>query len=97
MYLFTWDEHKAAANLWKHRVDFDEAVTVFRDPLSVTMTDPEHSWPEPRFVTRLVTFGLSDRRRFLAVFHIDHPDGLTIHLISARPGTRSERWLYEEG
>lgn len=92
MFIFTWHPAKAAANLQKHRISFQEAVTVFRDPLSITLADDEHSWGERRWVT----FGLSRRRRLIAVFHWDDPDGTTIRLISARPCTRAECKSYEE-
>ncbi len=87
---FSWDAAKARANVAKHGVSFEEAVTVFADPLSVTIPDPRHSLGE----TRLVEFGLSHRGRVLAVMHVERED--TIRLISAREATRSERNTYEE-
>ncbi len=60
---FEWDESKAASNLKKHRVSFDEAVTVFYDPLAATFDDPDHSQAEGR----LVTVGYSTRNRLLVV------------------------------
>jgi uncharacterized DUF497 family protein len=48
---FEWDREKAKRNLRKHRVSFDEAVTVFYDPLSATFDDPDHSVSERRFIT----------------------------------------------
>jgi uncharacterized DUF497 family protein len=62
---FEWDAEKAAQNLAKHGVSFAEASTVFDDPLSVTVSDPRHSWREEC----LVLFGVSRRGRLLAVFH----------------------------
>lgn len=88
---FEWDERKAAANLRKHLVSFSEAVSVFYDPLSATGEDPEHSVDERRFVT----FGISASGRLLAVAHADRDD--SIRIISARPVTRAEKGIYEEG
>jgi uncharacterized DUF497 family protein len=86
---FEWDAEKAARNLAKHGVSFAEASTAFDDPLSVTITDPRHSWAEER----TVLFGMSRRGRFLAVFHTDRAG--TTRLISARLMTRHEREQYE--
>ena len=88
---FEWDRAKAAANLLKHRVSFEEASTVFRDQLSVTGTDPDHSFGEERFIT----FGLSTKGRLLVVAHTIHGD--TIRIINARATTPAERRIYEEG
>jgi len=87
---FEWDPIKAKVNLRKHDVSFVEAESALLDPLSKTDLDPEHSISENRFVT----FGLSWRRRLLAVSHTEH--GPTIRIISARVATRSEREIYEE-
>ena len=87
----TWDPRKAAANLKKHNVSFEEASTVLADPLAITGADPDHSVGE----VRLITFGLSNRRRLLTVSHTDEDD--MIRIISTRPATRPERRLYEEG
>lgn len=89
---FVWDGAKAAANARKHRVSFEEASTVFADELAATAADPDHSVGEERWIT----FGVSSRRRLLAVSHTDE-EGDIIRIISARPATRSERKLYEEG
>jgi uncharacterized DUF497 family protein len=86
-----WDQHKAAANLKKHKVSFEEASTVLADPLAITGADPDHSIGEVRWIT----FGLSNRRRLLAVCHTEEDD--VIRIISARAATRPERRLYEEG
>jgi len=88
---FQWDPAKAAANLDKHHVSFEEAATVFRDPLSVTALDPDHSLDEERFIT----FGVSTSGRLLVVAHADRDD--TIRIITARPATPAERKIYEEG
>jgi uncharacterized DUF497 family protein len=88
---FAWGARKAASNQRKHHVTFEEAATVFRDTLSLTGSDPDHSVEERRFVT----FGISNSGRLLVVSHTD--EGSTIRIISARPATRHERKLYEEG
>ena len=88
---FEWDPAKSAENLAKHGVSFEEAATVFRDPLSATGTDPDHSVGEERFVT----FGVSTSGRLLVVAHTEHGD--TIRIINARPTTAGERKIYEEG
>ena len=88
---FSWDPKKAAANLKKHGVAFEEASTVFRDALSATASDPDHSVGEHRFVT----FGNSKKNRLLVVAHTQEGDSMRI--ISARLATRQERGIYEEG
>lgn len=88
---FAWDAKKAAANLRKHGVSFEEASTVFRDVLSATGSDPDHSVGEQRFVT----FGISNLGRFLVVSHTGEGD--IIRIISARLTTKQERKIYEEG
>ena len=88
---FEWDPGKAAENLAKHGVSFEETATVFRDALSATGADPDHSFDEERFVT----FGISTGGRLLAIAHTDRDD--TIRIISARPAAPSERKIYEEG
>lgn len=88
---FEWDSQKATANHRKHGVSFDEAATVFQDDLSLTGEDPDHSLHEDRYVT----FGVSSSGRLLVVFHTERNDH--IRIISARPATRAERRLYEEG
>ncbi len=88
---FEWDPRKAASNLRKHGVAFQEAATVFQDILALTGDDPDHSVDEDR----MVTFGLSSRRRLLVVSHTVRRSRLRI--ISARPATPAERKIYEEG
>ena len=88
---FEWDPGKAVESLANHGVSVEEAATVFRDVLSATGADPDHSFDEERFVT----FGISTRGRLLAIAHTDRDD--TIRIISARPATPSERKIYEEG
>jgi len=88
---FEWDPRKDAANLAKHGVSFEEAATVFGDPLGRIVRDPRHSDDEER----LVLLGLSSRERLLAVMFTDR--GEAIRIISARRVTRSERKNYAEG
>ena len=88
---FEWEPIKAAANKRKHGVTFDEASTVFGDTLSASGRDLAHSIGEPRFVT----LGISSQGRVLAVCHTDR--GGVIRIISARPATRKEKRIYEEG
>lgn len=71
---FEWDEGKAARNLSKHGVSFEEAATVFGDVLSDTFDDPDHSAEERRFVI----IGLSETGRMLIVAHTD--DGEVIRI-----------------
>lgn len=87
---FDWDPNKAASNEAKHDVSFEEAATVFGDPLSDTFDDPDHSWEERRFLI----IGTSVQGRLLIVSHTD--DGEIVRLISARELTRKERKFYEE-
>ncbi|MEW6250744.1 MAG: BrnT family toxin [Planctomycetota bacterium] len=87
---FEWDQKKAQQNLKKHGVRFEEAATVFGDPLSRTIHDPLHSVREERWVT----MGRSFRNRLVVVVHTDR--GGRIRLISARKATRRERGAYEE-
>jgi uncharacterized protein len=88
---FDWDPNKAASNLRRHNVSFGEAATVFSDPLSTTVPDPDHSLDEDR----AITVGLSHRGRLLMVAHTERGD--RIRIISARELTRTERAQYEEG
>jgi hypothetical protein len=88
---FKWNAVKAAGNLRKHGVSFNEAASVLFDPLSATGDDPDHSLEESRFVT----FGKSSSGRLLVVAHAEQ-DG-AIRIITAREATRAERKLYEEG
>lgn len=88
---FEWDVNKAARNLSKHGVSFEEAKTVFDDPLYVDFYDPAHSDDEERYII----VGKSNRGRILIVSHTQRAD--SIRLISARVVTRAEREAYEEG
>ncbi|MGD0949246.1 MAG: BrnT family toxin [Candidatus Binatia bacterium] len=86
---FEWHRTKAEENLRKHRVSFDEAVTVFYDPLSATFDDEEHSADEPRSIT----VGYSARGRLLVVAHTER--GASMRIISARRATARERKRHE--
>jgi uncharacterized protein len=88
---FDWDPNKATSNLRRHNVSFGEAATIFSDPLSTTVPDPDHSLAEDRFIT----VGFSHRGRLLMVAHTERGD--RIRIISARELTRTERVQYEEG
>jgi uncharacterized protein len=88
---FEWDENKAARNLSKHGISFEEAKTVFDDPLYVDFYDPDHSEDEARYLI----VGSSNQRRLLIVSYTERGD--SIRLISAREVTRSEQEAYEEG
>ena len=88
---FEWDPKKAAANLNKHGVSFQEAATVFGDSLAISFQDPDHSEEEER----QITFGLSIQKRLIVVSHTQRKDRTRI--ISARPIDRKERVIYEEG
>lgn len=87
---FEWDKRKARRNLGLHRVSFEEAATAFADPLSLTITDADHSEVEER----LVLLGHSHRNRLLVVVHSERGD--SIRIIGARLATRRERAAYEE-
>ena len=87
---FEWDDNKAKSNAAKHGVSFEEASTVFGDPLSLTISDPTHSQSEDRFII----LGHSHKQRLLVVVHTDRGD--RIRLISARRASKHERKSYEE-
>jgi uncharacterized DUF497 family protein len=88
---FEWDPEKAAHNLQKHGVSFEESSSVFGDPLAGTISDPRHSTGEARFVT----IGMTPAQRLLVVVHTDRNG--RIRIISARPATRAEKKKHEEG
>ena len=89
-YRFEWDPVKAAANVRKHGVSFEEATTVFGDSLGMNMADPDHSLGEERFVL----LGLSSARHVLVVAYAER--ATRTRPISARVATRRERRQYEE-
>lgn len=86
---FEWDKEKAKTNLQKHRLSFDEAMTVFYDQLSATFEDQDHSVDEQRFIT----VGHSTRGRLLVVSYAER--GKVIRIISARHATAYERKRHE--
>ncbi len=85
-----WDPVKAETNLKKHQVSFEEASTVFDDPLFITFLDVAHSVDEERYIT----IGLSKTNRLLLIAHTER-QGVT-RIISARKATKNERRFYEE-
>ena len=89
---YEWDPRKALSNLEKHRIGFEEASTVFLDPLSLTFPDPGHSIEEEH---REITIGCTIKGQVVFVSHCVRRG--RIRIISARPATRSERRQYEEG
>lgn len=86
-----WDDEKAAANVSKHGVSFEEAATVFGDRLATTLLDRDHSVDEERWLTT----GRSNRGRLLVVWHTNR--GGAVRIIGARPATANERRTYESG
>ena len=87
---FEWDSRKARSNLAKHGVGFEEASTIFGDPLSLTILDPEHSLSEERYIT----MGRAFTGKLLVVVHTERGDN--IRIISARRASRRERKFYEK-
>ncbi len=88
---FEWNLNKAELNRQKHQISFQEAATVFSDPLSVTFPDPGHSIGEERYLI----IGMSHHLQILVVAHIYKVE--TIRIISAREATKRERKFYEQG
>lgn len=86
---FAWDTVKAAKNLRKHGVSFEEASTVFADENARLKHDPDHSQEEDRFIL----LGLSGKLRMLVVCHVYLKEKI-IRLISARKATRNESKQY---
>ncbi|MCU0598851.1 MAG: BrnT family toxin [Desulfobacterales bacterium] len=89
MLTFEWDPQKAISNFEKHGVSFEEASTIFQDPLSITIDDPLHSESE----RRMVHIGISHKNRLLVVVHTERGDN--VRLISARKASQKERKHYE--
>jgi uncharacterized protein len=87
---FVWNEDKAANNLAKHGVSFEEAATIFEDPYFIEFFDPDHSDDEDRFIM----IGMSNRQRLLVVSHSESNG--SVCLISAREASQQERQAYEE-
>lgn len=87
---FDWNETKAAANLKKHGISFEEATTIFKDPLLLTFPDQIHSIGEARYLS----IGCSTKGRTLVVIHTDRQR--VIRIISCRKATNYERKAYED-
>lgn len=87
---FEWDDAKAESNLAKHGVSFEEALTVFDDPMAAIFDDEHHSVGE----RREIIIGYSDQAHLLLVCFLERSD--RVRIISARPATRRERMGYEE-
>ena len=91
MFKFEWDEQKAASNLQKHGVSFDEAVSVFADDLALTFADSDHFESEERSRT----YGISNKGRLIVLVHTERRRN--IRIISARKATRYEKIIYDKG
>lgn len=90
MFTFQWDDTKAAGNLKKHGVSFDEAVSVFGDELALTFADTDHADDEDRSRT----YGISNKGRLRVVIHTERRS--RIRIISARKATKYEKTIYEQ-
>ena len=88
--IFEWDENKSKANLKNHKISFEEACSVFSDPLSITVADPEHSETEYRFID----IGMSEQKKLLVVSYTER--GRSVRIISARRALPVERRYYEK-
>jgi uncharacterized protein len=88
---FEWNSSKAQFNFSKHGISFEEATTIFGDPLSITSPDPDHSQEE----TRWITIGVSTNFKTIVVVHTDRLE--TVRIISARLATKRERECSEHG
>jgi uncharacterized DUF497 family protein len=88
---FEWDDQKAASNLLKHGVSFEEALSAFGDTMGLTFADTDHSKGEDRSRT----YALSNKTRLLVVVHTERRD--VVRIISARKATRYEKSIYENG
>ena len=86
---FDWDDDKAAGNLKKHGVSFEEGATIFNDPEIATIFDPDHSKDEERFIS----IGVSIQGNLLVIVHTERDE--RIRLISCRKATNIERKVYE--
>ncbi len=90
---FEWDSTKAAANVKKHQVSFEEARSVFYDDCAVQFFDEEHASVEDRFIM----LGMSSSARLLVVVHCERDAGDTVRIISSRKATRKEAAFYPGG
>lgn len=89
---FTWDENKNQKNQKKHKVSFEEAVSVFYDEMALLRDDPDHSEKEDRFVI----LGMSNRAKLLVVCHCYRDSDTIIRIISVRKATATESRQYYE-
>lgn len=95
-YDFEWDIKKARSNVRKHKVSFERASTIFRDPNLVSIPDEEHSETEERWIT----IGLDETGTLIVISHTFLKIGRNasrIRIISARKATKRETKQYEEG
>lgn len=93
-YNFKWNPEKAQLNIRKHRVSFEQAATVFIDPLALSLLDEEHGENEERWIT----MGRSREAQTLVVVHTyreNQSNSVTIRIISARKATKHEQQQYE--
>jgi uncharacterized DUF497 family protein len=93
---FDWDPTKATANATKHRVTFEDAMTVFNDPLALSIVDPDHSAGEQRWITT----GVNSDGKMLLIVHTweeKSVDSAYVRIISARRPSRKEARQYREG
>ncbi len=92
--VFEWDKKKAKKNIFRHKISFEEAKTVFNDPFLITFPDEYHSENEERFIN----VGISSHNRMLLVVNTEHikTEKIIIRIISCRKATASERKIYEE-
>lgn len=93
MIRFEWDPPKAAANLKKHQISFEEAKTVFYDEFAIQFFDEDHSSDEDRFLM----LGMSSGAKLLIVCHCEREHGAVIRIISARKATKRESTFYQGG
>ncbi len=94
-YKFDWDPHKASTNIRKHKVTFQQAASVFRDPHHLSLYDEEHSEDEDRWIT----LGIGEGRALLIVVHTFQQlekDNVSIRIISTRKATPAEITQYNE-
>ena len=89
---FEWDENKNQINQKKHKISFEEAVSVFYDEMALMRDDPDHSEDEDRFVI----MGMSDSKKLLVVCHCYRDSDTIIRIISARKATTTESRQYYE-
>jgi uncharacterized DUF497 family protein len=89
---FDWDPNKAAGNIRKHGISFEEASSAFYDERSRLIYDPDHSQDDDRYIL----LGVSEESRLLMVCHLYKENDRLIRIISARPATKDERRQYQE-